>query len=340
MFAMVLERPRDYRVAEVPVPTPESGQALIRIRMAGICATDLATIDGHSPIAVYPLIPGHECIAEVVEVPADCGYAAGDTVTVFPSVGCGTCRACREGRTNHCPTFKVQGIGLPGGCFAEYMAVNVDQLVPVPETVSDRFGALVEPLAVGVHINGRAECAPGATALVVGSGVIGLMTAQVARARGAARVVLVDRYESRRHMAARLGFTDFSAASGEDLQAWLKDEIGAFDVVFDTVCQEQTLATGMKALRPGGRYVLIALPHGADQSLSIPYSVAYRNELSFVVSRNYVRQDFLDAVELLQSGALDPASMVTATFPLERMGEALTLLAEHPDEHLKVMVAP
>ena len=336
---MMLDRPEEYRVVDVPMPEPREGQALIKIARAGICASDLATIHGVSPIATYPLIPGHECAGEIVSAPEGSGYRPGDRVTIFPSVGCGECPACRDGRTNHCPTFKVQGISLPGGCFAEYLVTNVEQLVRLPDHVYERFGPLVEPLAVGMHVNRRGGTSKGETVLVIGTGVIGLASALVARAQGAAKVLLVDRFESRREVAAGFGFADFSTASGEALAAWVESCAGSVDLVLDNVTNDQTVAVAARVLRPGGRCVLVGMPHG-ECSLSLPHPVIYRKELSFIVSRNYVKDDFVATVALLDAEAFDPAPMITATYPLASMAEALKALHDNPAKHIKVLVEP
>lgn len=339
MLAMMLDRPEKYQILDVPMPEPREGQALIKIARAGICATDLATIHGVSPIATYPLIPGHECAGEIVSAPEGSGYGPGDRVTIFPSVGCGECPACRKGLTNHCPTFKVQGINLPGGCFAEYLAVNVEQLVRLPDRVYERFGPLVEPLAVGTHVNRRGGTSRGETVLVIGTGVIGFASALVARAKGAARVLLVDRFESRRQVAAGFGFADFSTENGEALTAWVESCVGSVDLVLDNVTDDKTVAVAARVLRPGGRCVLIGMPHG-ECSLSLPHPVIYRKELSFIVSRNYVKDDFVETVALLDAEAFDPTPMITATYPLASMAEALKVLHDNPEKHIKVLVEP
>lgn len=339
MLAMMLDRPEEYRVVDVPMPEPREGQALIRIARAGICATDLATIHGVSPIATYPLIPGHECAGEIVSAPEGSGYGPGDRVTIFPSVGCGECPACHDGRTNHCPTLKVQGISLPGGCFAEYLATNVEQLVRLPDDVYERFGPLVEPLAVGMHVNRRGGTSKGETVLVVGTGAIGLASALVARAKGAAKVLLVDRFESRRQVTAGFGFEDFSTESGEALVTWVESCVGSVDLVLDNVTNDQTVAVAARVLRPGGRCVLVGMPHG-ERSLSLLHPVIYRKELSFIVSRNYVKDDFVETVALLDAKAFDPTPMITATYPLASMAEALKALHDNPEKHIKVLVEP
>ncbi|MCP4237778.1 MAG: alcohol dehydrogenase catalytic domain-containing protein [Aestuariibacter sp.] len=337
MLSMMLKRPNKYEILDVPIPAPGEGQALIKVTQAGICATDLATIAGNNPMTIYPLIPGHECVGEVVSAPTNSGYKPGERVTIFPSVGCGKCLACNNGLTNHCPTFKVQGINLPGGCFAQYMVSNVDQLIRLSDKVYERFGPLIEPLAVGTHANRRGGTSKGSSVLVIGAGATGLASALSARASGAARVLLVDRFESRRQKVLQLGFADFSTLSGDALISWVEKSVGSVDIVLDNVTNGQTVGIAAQVLRPGGRCVLIGLPHG-DHGLMLPFSLGYKKELSFVFSRNYVKNDFFETIELLEMDAYDPAPMITAIYPLTRIAEALKSLQDNPEKHVKVLV--
>ena len=133
---------------------------------------------------------------------------------VYPTTGCGRCRACRDGRINNCPRIRVFGLSDPRGCFSEEFVVPEAQCVPVSEAVLDRFGALVEPLAVGVHVVRRGGTSEGDTALVVGTGAIGLATTLVARSRGV-RVLGADRYPEREQPARACGTSDFTTESGD-----------------------------------------------------------------------------------------------------------------------------
>ena len=308
----------------------------MRIVCAGICASDLATIRGDNPIAVYPLTLGHESIGVVESAPAGAAVAAGDWVTVYPSIGCGHCPACRAGRINHCPTFTVLGISRDGGLFSERVAVGVDQLLPMPPALHGERGALVEPAAVAVHVNRRGGTRAGERVLIVGAGVVGILTAQVARAYGAAEVILIDRLASRRAVLEQLGFSRFLVAGGDALE----QQVGAaVDVVYDTVCSEATLALGANVLSPGGRLVLVAVPHGTAP-LGMPFARIYRRELALIASRNYVPDDFREAIRLLEAGALETAPMVSATWPLADFAAAYADLTGHPERHLKVLLRP
>jgi len=336
--AVVLEAPRRLRVVDRPPPVAGAGEALVRVVAAGICATDVAAVEGHNPIAVYPVTLGHECVGVVEAAPPAAAVAPGDWVIVYPSVGCGACPACRAGRINHCPSFTVMGLSRDGGVFAERLAVDVGQLLPIPDALRHPGGVLVEPAAVGVHLNRRGRTGAGERVLIVGAGVVGTMTAQVARAYGAAEVILVDRYESRRPLLHRLGFDALLIAGGP-----LAEQVlalgGPVDVVYDSVCSDATVAAGIAALAPGGRLVLAAVPHGAAP-LEVPFAQVYRRELSLVAARNYVPDDFREAMRLIADGAVEVAPMVTGSFPLAEFETAYAELTGHPEWHLKVLLRP
>lgn len=335
----MLEGPRRPRVIDRAPPVAGAGEALVRVVAAGICASDVAAVEGRNPIAVYPMTLGHECVGVVEAAPPGAAVAPGDWVTVYPSVGCGACPACRAGRINHCPTFTVLGLSRDGGVFAERLALDPAQLLPIPDRLRHPGGVLVEPAAVGVHVNRRGGTGPGDRVLIVGAGVVGTMTAQVARACGAAEVILVDRYESRRAVLDRLGFDKLLIADDAPLAERVLALGGPVDVAYDTVCGDATVAAGIAALAPGGRLVLVAVPHGTAP-LKVPFAEVYRRELSLIAARNYVPDDFREAMRLIVDGAVDVAPMVTGSFPLAEFAAAYADLTGHPERHLKVLLRP
>ena len=340
MKAVQLPTAQRIDLIEHPEPTPNQGEVVVRIVAAGICANDLALIAGNNSIGKYPIIPGHECIGVIESVGAKVRLEPGTWVTVYPSVGCGRCEACHAGRINHCSSFRVQGIDLDSGCFAEKMLVQADQLLSVPESLRHAHGALIEPAAVAVHVNARGQTKAGARVIVIGAGVIGLLTAQVARALGATRVTLLDRFEQRREVCAKLGFEEFLCSPdglGPEalVAAWGSD----FDLIYDTACTKATIAAGMNALRPGGKLVLVATPK-ADTTLEVDFPLLYRRELSLIVSRNYLPQDFIDAMALIEGQQVQLEPLVTASFSLEEFPQAIHALQNRPEAHIKILIQP
>lgn len=337
MQALLLTAPNRFSVTDRPDPAPRPDEALLRIHRAGICATDVATIKGQSPVAVFPITPGHELVATVERPATKSTFRKGDWVTIYPTQGCGECEACRQGKPNHCSSFRVWGVHRDGGCFAQYMSIPDSQLIPLPPSLRNEAGALVEPTAVAAHAIRRSRLRTGQKVAVIGAGSIGLLTAQAARAAGASAVIAVDRLESRKDLCEAIGLDAFILA-GEDLATQLSEE-GPFDSIFDNVGTPGTLAANVEALSTRGTLVVMSFPHGGDP-LVLPYPKAYRKELDVLVSRNYGREDFERSILLLDRGQIAVEELITGTYGLEQFGQAYEALMTSPERHLKVLIAP
>ncbi|TDD83050.1 oxidoreductase [Actinomadura darangshiensis] len=325
------------QVVEADEPEPGPGEVLLELHSAGICGGDLSLVRGTNAIARYPTVPGHECVARVLAAPAGSGIEEGGHVVVYPTLSCGVCRACAAGRTNQCAGMTVLGLSAPAGCFSERFAVDAGQCVPLPDGVGPDHGALVEPVAVACHVVGRGGVREGDTALVIGSGTIGTATAMAARARGVQRVLFADLHASRGAVLGRLGFEEFTTAAGDDLVAWTRERAGQVDLVYDTVTATQTAGVAAEVLAGGGRYVAIGAAKPGHR-LDLPYERFYARELSMVACRNYVRDDFRDAVALIADGKVDPRPLRTGVFALPDVAEAFAALTERPADHLKVLM--
>jgi len=165
MKGIYLTGPNQFSLQELDEPVPGKKDVLIKVRMAGICGSDLHLLRGRNPFAAYPLVPGHEYMGEVLKAPKNSGLRRGEKVTAFPEVGCGKCPACKEGRLVHCPEFKFVGVRVPGGCFCEKLVVPRRRVIKLPRRMKDEEGAMVEPTAVAVHaVQEDVRCRP-----VVGS---------------------------------------------------------------------------------------------------------------------------------------------------------------------------
>jgi (R,R)-butanediol dehydrogenase / meso-butanediol dehydrogenase / diacetyl reductase len=209
--AVVYRKQTGLTVEDRPVPTPQPGEALIRVRLAGICGTDIHLAEGRRQDAPESLIPGHEFMGIITEVGAGVdGSLTGRRVVAEPILNCGACPTCRRGYPHVCERLRVRGVHVDG-VFAEYAAIGVDRIHPVPESVPDQLAAAVEPLAVAVHVVRRAHPQVGDHVMVVGAGPIGLLVAQVARHAGASRTAVVEVSPGRLDMARRLGFETLDA---------------------------------------------------------------------------------------------------------------------------------
>ncbi len=202
----------------------------------------------------------------------------------------------------------------------------------------DEAGAMVEPTAVAVHVNRRAALRPGMNVVIIGGGIIGLLIAQVARDRGASKILLSEPIPERRDIARRLGFRLSCDPSQQDVLSVVRDKVGEPDVVFDVVATAQTLQASEAMLRPNGKLVLVGFPH--DASVGVPYVPVFVKELQVIGSRTYFMSDFPEAIRLLNANKIDVAPMISAIFPLEQFPDAIDCLEKEPNKYMKVLVRP
>jgi (R,R)-butanediol dehydrogenase/meso-butanediol dehydrogenase/diacetyl reductase len=330
MRAVVVAGPRRLAVESVPDPTPEPGQAVLRVSACGICGSDL-----HVHQAAYlpaGAVMGHEFCGEVVEAAG--GLRAGERVCVLPVLSCGRCPRCRGGLGMYCAAQRALGLGQAPGAFAEYVAIAPHEAVRLPAGVDDEHGALVEPLAVALHACDVARIAPGERCLVIGAGPIGLALVLWARQLGAGEVIVSERAPGRRALAERLGATRVIDPEREDLAAALPPE-GA-DVVFEAVGAPGLIQHCIERVRFRGRVVVAGVciaPDGFQPAAAVLKEAA----LHFVMA--YERRDFERTVDLLARGALRPGAMVTGRIGLDAVPAAFDALAR-PSDQGKLLVVP
>jgi 2-desacetyl-2-hydroxyethyl bacteriochlorophyllide A dehydrogenase len=338
MKAIVLRGPNDFSLEEIPNPAPASDEVEIGVRVVGICGTDLVLLRGKNPSVPYPIVPGHECMGEILRAPADSNFHKGDRVTVFPAFGCRTCEACKAGRIPHCPEAKTVGVLRPGGYFAERIVAHHDRIFQLPDQMEDEVGAMVEPTAVAVHATHRGQVGKGAKVVVIGGGTIGLLMAQVARAYGASSVTVSEPLAERRSLARKLAFELTCNPQQEDLVAFVRGNVGTADVVIDAVGNETTFMQATKMLRPDGRLVPIAIPH--REGLAIPYEGIFSRELNVIGSRTYFMEDFPEAIKLLHTQTIQVRPLFGKVLPLHRFAEAVDLLEKQPGKYVKILIRP
>jgi 2-desacetyl-2-hydroxyethyl bacteriochlorophyllide A dehydrogenase len=303
---------------DIPLPLVEPGMALIRLRLAGICSTDLEMTRDYSP---FIGVPGHEFVGEVVEAPGNDEWI-GKRVVGEISIVCGECRTCKAGRPNHCENRKTLGIFGHDGVFAEYFTLPVRNLHLVPARLPDEAAVFTEPLAAALEIQEQVEIQPGMRVLVVGAGRLGLLIAQVLRLTGCDLSVVV-----RREAPAKL-LADWS------ITAVYADDVieNAYDVVIEATGAPDGFEFGRRAVRPAGTLVLKSTYAGDVQ---VNLSAIVVDEVTLIGSRC---GPFEPALQLLESGQIDTASMVSARFGLSDGSAAFRKAAE--SGMLKVVLEP
>ena len=265
MKALVLNEYKRLDLQEVPRPEIAATEVLIRVRSCGICGSDVHGFDGSSGRRIPPVIMGHEASGEVAEVgSAVRGFSPGERVTFDSMISCRSCVFCRQGRPNLCEDRRVLGVSCDDyrrhGAFAEYVAVPEHIVFRVPDGVSFDEAAMVEPVSVAVHAIARAAPSLGDSAVVVGAGMIGLLTIQALRSAGCGQIVSVDLAADRLQLARRLG-ADHIIQSGDGIDVpgeirALTGGLGA-DRAMEAVGADVTVAMSIDSVRKGGRVVLI-----------------------------------------------------------------------------------
>lgn len=329
MRAAVITTPGDITVSEVPDPSPGSGEIVVRVGACGVCGTDLHIADGEFPPTPYPIVPGHEFSGEVVALGADvrADVGVGDRVAVDPSLFCGRCAECRRGRGNLCENWGATGDTVDGA-FAEYVSVPAAQAYRMPDHLSWSEGALVEPVSCAVHGMQRLGVEVGERVLVVGAGTMGLLIAQLAQRAGGV-VSVVDRNPARLPGAAELG----AHATAESVEAL---DAPPFDVAVDVTGAPPAIEAAFDALRRGGRLQIFGVA-AAEARVSLSPFRIYNDEITIVGSMA-VLNSYGKALELVGSGAVQVAGLVTDTLPLGRYADALQRVRDGVG--LKVHVDP
>jgi L-iditol 2-dehydrogenase len=320
--------PGDVRLATEDRPRPAAGSWLVEVTSVGLCGSDLHWFaeGGTGEVSLgSPVVPGHE-FAGVVHG----GALDGRRVAVDPAIPCGRCARCLEGFGNLCPTVRFSGHGELDGALREWMLWPAELLHPLPDALSDTDGAMLEPLGVALHAFDLGHLRLGGSVAVVGCGPIGLLLIQLARVAGAARVVAMDPLAHRTEAARRLG-ADETVTSG--VAAGL-DGAGA-DVVFEVAGNDAAVSAAVSAARPGGRVVLVGIPD--EDQTTFPAGVARRKGLTFAMCRR-MNHVYPRAIDLVQRGRVDVASLVTHRFPLTEAGEAFRAAVARAG--LKVVVTP
>jgi 2-desacetyl-2-hydroxyethyl bacteriochlorophyllide A dehydrogenase len=324
MKAAILHGPRDLRVETLREPRPEPGEALVRIVAAGLCGTDYEIWSGARRVA-YPRVMGHELVGRVETVGPDVTRVSpGDPVVVEPNYSCGHCPLCREGNRNLCLSRTTIGINRDGG-FAELVRVPARCCWrATPGAGSDTL-LLAEPLAVVVRAVGRGQPRRGESAAIVGAGTLGLLALQVLRARGA-RVMVVSRSRRRFGLASELG-AEATHATGEGAPADAARKFSGregVDLVVETAGTPEAVTHALELVRPGGRVVLTGLPH---EPTPVSFFSVVQREVTLTGSMIY-QDEFPEALELVDSGAVKTAPLITHRFGLDRIAEAF---AAHAD---------
>jgi 2-desacetyl-2-hydroxyethyl bacteriochlorophyllide A dehydrogenase len=326
MKAMVLRAPSDLALSEVAQPDVPPGHVLVRITHSGLCGTDLKIYKGSIP-ARYPLIMGHEMVGEL---------ANGDRVIIDPVLYCGTCFHCRLGQTNLCAAGGLIGRETNGG-FAEYAAVPAAQVFRLPDSLDIRIAPLIQVATTCLHAQRLGSVSLGESVAVLGLGVSGQLHVQLAKARGASKVIGISRSRFKNDLALQLG-ADVAIESGPATVARVLEEtdgLGA-DVVIECTGVMRSIADAIRMTRFGGRVLLFGITSATSGEL--PFYDLYFKELTLINNRAATAQDFPVMIDLVARGAVHLEPLVTHRMALDELGAALGMVEDGAERRLKIIL--
>jgi len=318
MKALMLVEYNHLELQDVPEPEIGSTDVLVEVRACGVCGSDVHGLDGSTGRRRPPLVMGHEASGVIVRVGGQVqGWAEGDRVTFDSTIYCGNCHFCRRGQINLCENRRVLGVSCDEyrqhGAMAEYVAVPQRILYRLPDAVTFERAALLEPLSIAAHAVHRTRIALADTAVVVGSGMIGLLVIQMLRVAGCGRILAVDVDKGRLELARQLGADD-GLLSGEDtVEGILKrtDGRGA-DLAVEAVGFTPTVQLAVASLRRGGQLTLVG---NLSPKVELPLQAVVTRELTLNGSCASCGE-YPACLELLARGAIDVDRLISAVAPL------------------------
>jgi 2-desacetyl-2-hydroxyethyl bacteriochlorophyllide A dehydrogenase len=334
MRAVVVERPGDAALRDVPIPEPGWGDVLVRIGAAGICGSDVEVLDGRRPAGYvrYPIIPGHEWAGTVAAVGS--GVVAIEPGTPVVAEGfraCGACARCSEGRTNLCEVEYAETGFTHAGAFAEFVCVPAHLVHTLPDGSDLAAAAVLEPAACVAQGLLEVELRPGMTAAVVGAGTLGLLAVALLARVSPSRLALVGTRESRLELGRSLGATEtWNVRRGELPQP-------GFDLVFEAAGTVDGARDAIALARRGGTVVLEGIS-GRPGALDADAVALGHLRVQGVFGAS--RRAWQWVIELFAAGLLDTKPLVTHTFPLEEHAAAFTTLSDRGGAALKVQMTP
>ena len=335
MKAIVIPTPNEIEIREVPMPQVKPGEALLKVKYVGICGADVASYTGNQPFTTYPRIPGHEFSAEIVEIPEnEKGLKAGDIVTCNPYFNCGTCSSCERGYVNCCTDNQTMGVQRDGA-FCEYISMPIERIYP-GQGLSAQELALIEPFSISQHAVSRATIKKTDNVLVIGAGPIGLFALLAAR-HLCNKIVVADILDNRLALATEYGADAVVNTKTQSLEEFTKDftDGHGFDVCIEACGAPETFLGCIDNAAFAGNIILIG---NGKRETSFNHSILLKKELNVFGSRNALKDDFINNIELVASGKADVMKMVSGVYEMEEAGKAFEALAHNNGTLAKLLI--
>lgn len=335
MKAIVISNPNEIEIREVPMPEVKEGEALLKVKYVGICGADVASYTGNQPFTTYPRIPGHEFSAEIVKIPEnDKGLKVGDIVTCNPYFNCGECYSCQRGYVNCCTDNQTMGVQRDGA-FCEYIAMPVERIFD-GKGLSAKELALIEPFSISQHAVSRATIKKSDTVLVLGAGPIGLF-ALIAAKQLCKKIVVADILDNRLELAKEYGADAVVNTKTQSLEEFTKEftQGNGFDVCIEACGAPETFLGCIDACAFAGNIILIG---NGKRETSFIHSIILKKELNIHGSRNALKDDFINNIDLVASGKADIMKMVSGIYEMNDAINAFEALKNNDGTLAKLLI--
>jgi L-iditol 2-dehydrogenase len=337
MRTAILEKPGKIIFKETEKPVPGTGEVLIKVKRIGICGSDIHAFHGKHPYVSYPFIQGHEFSGEVVETGSNVtDITIGDNVTARPQVVCGKCYSCTHGRYNICDNLKVLGFQADGAA-RDYFPVHHSLVIRLPGEIDDDAGAMVEPLAVGIHALKRVQNIRGLKVLILGAGTIGNLLAQAAKSLGALSVMITDISDFRIKKAKECGIDYAFNVQKSNLLKKIQTYFGKdrADLIFECVGIQDTISQAVTMARKGTDIIIVGV---FGDKPSVDMGLVQDRELRLIGTLMYCEEDYLCAIDFLRSKSVKVHPLITDHFPFKEYQNAYLHIEKQGKKIMKVMI--
>lgn len=336
MKAIKISEPWKVSCVDVPQPVVGPGEALIKVKSAGICGSDIGAFRGTNNLVSYPRIIGHEIAGELLSVPEENprGFKVGDRVIVDPYLFCGACYPCSIGRTNCCTDLHVLGVHVDGG-MAEYLAHPADMLWKLPEDMSWDIVPMVEPVTISLHGIHRGGLKAGEHVAIIGAGPIGLLAAMIALAYDA-HPILIDLVDERLDFARELGVKLTINSGKENVAEKVAEYTGGrmAELVMECSGANAAVRSTLDLVSNAGRITLTGWP---KKETSLPTDLITKKEVDIRGARTSANE-FEEAIELIHSGRVDARRVLTKVISMEEVPATIIDIEKNPGNYMKVNV--
>ena len=343
MKALLLKQYMQLELTDMPKPTIQADEVLVRVKACGICGSDVHGIDGSTGRRIPPLVMGHEAAGVVAEIGSEVKHLReGDRVTFDSTIYCGHCFYCRKGRPNLCDNRLVLGVSCEDyrqhGAFAEYVAVPQHIVYALPDALPFEHAAMIEALSIAVHGVGLTPIPLDSTAVVVGSGMIGLLVIQALRLAGCMRVFAVDIDDAKLKLALQLGAEEGLNPKSCDVPSCVRERTGGrgADISVEVVGATDPLNTALTSVRKGGVLILVG---NLSPKVELSLQSVVTREIQVLGSCSSAGE-YPACIDLLARGAIQVEPLISARVPLSEGPDWLHRLYRKEPNLMKVILQP